>query len=72
MSETWLTPSEVETLTGKVRWKAQCKVLAGMGVPFIVNGAGRPLVERSLVLREKPKAKRVTEPNWNAIRGKAA
>lgn len=69
--DAWLTPSEVETLTGKVRWKAQCRALAGMGVPFKLNAVGRPLVERDRVLTVKP-SKRSTEPDWGAIGGKAA
>ena len=74
MSETWLSPDEVGELTGLApnSWKAQCRRLAEMGVPFRPNGVGRPLVERAAVLSApaKPRAKR--EPNWSAIRGRAA
>lgn len=72
MSEAlWLSPEEVAELTARTRWTAQCRELAKMGVPFIPNAAGRPLVERALYASTpKPKAKR--EPNWGAIRGKAA
>jgi hypothetical protein len=74
MSETWLTPDEVAELTGLApnSWKAQCRRLAAMGVPFTPNGVGRPLVERAVVLTQKPKAKPAKGPNWSAIRGKAA
>lgn len=34
MAETWLTADEVEELTGLKRWKAQCRKLAEMGIPF--------------------------------------
>lgn len=52
---TWLHPQEVEELTGLKRWKAQCRALARMGVPFRPNAQGRPLVERAAVLKYKPK-----------------
>ena len=71
MSEIWLSPDEVAELTDRQRWTAQCRQLARMGVPFTPNAAGRPLVERSAVC-SAPKAKAKREPNWGAIRGKAA
>lgn len=51
--DTWLSPDEVEELTGLKRWKAQCRMLAQMGVPFRPNGFGRPLVERAAVLGKR-------------------
>ena len=72
MSETtWLTPEEVIDLTGRQRWKAQCRALSGMGVPFTPNAVGRPLVERAAICKTVKPRKRV-EPNWEGIRGKAA
>ncbi len=72
MADTWLSPEEVVQLTARQRWTAQCRILARMGVPFTPNAVGRPLVERAAVVSApaKPKAKR--EPNWGAVRGKAA
>lgn len=72
MSDLWLDPAEVEELTDKRRWTAQCRALAAMGVPFTPNAVGRPLVERAAVVSKpaKPKAKR--EPNWGAIKSRAA
>lgn len=74
MSDTWLTPDEVSELTGLApnSWKAQCRRLAQMGVPFTPNGVGRPLVERALVLVQPAQQKKAKGPNWSAIRGKAA
>lgn len=75
MSETWLTPEEVGELTGLQpnSWAAQRRKLAKMGVPFTPNGAGRPLVERVVVVKHQAKQKAAKEPNWGAIRhGKAA
>lgn len=72
VTDTWLTPAEVEALTARKRWTAQCRVLAQMGVPYRPNAAGRPLVERSAVLTTPKRAPKSSEPNWSAIRGKAA
>lgn len=73
-ADTWLTADEVGELTGLApnSWKAQCRRLAAMGVPFRPNGAGRPLVERALILTSPGKPKAKPQPNWGAVRGKAA
>jgi len=39
----WLTATEVQTLTDRQTWSAQARMLAGMGVPYRLSGAGRPL-----------------------------
>ncbi|MBU8978182.1 DUF4224 domain-containing protein [Lysobacter sp. MMG2] len=70
MSETWLTPDEVGELTALKpnSWKAQCRRLASMGIPFLPNAVGRPLVERTAVLKGPRKVtKPRVEPNWPAI-----
>lgn len=76
MADAWLTPAEVEELTARKRWKAQCATLAAMGVPFRPNGVGRPLVERAAVLSAAPAARASSKsPNWKALearRGQAA
>lgn len=72
MSDLWLSPDEVVELTARTRWTAQCRVLAVMGVPFRPNAVGRPLVERGAVVSSPAPAKRKREPNWSALRGKAA
>lgn len=72
MADTWLTPEEVEDLTARQRWTAQCRMLAEMGVPFRPNAIGRPLVEREAVLSTEKQARKKPQPNWDAIRnGKA-
>ncbi len=68
----WLTPDEIETLTARKRWSAQCRALAALGVPFRPNAVGRPLVQRDAVLIEKPRRKSAKGPDWNALHGKAA
>lgn len=72
MSDAWLTPEEVETLTSRKRWRAQCRQLTAMGVPFRPNAVGRPLVERVAVFTGKTTAKKPAAPNWSGIGGKAA
>lgn len=70
-AELWLSPEEVEMLTGRKRWRAQCRQLTTMGVPFRPNGVGRPLVERTAVLTTTKPAKKPAAPNWDGIRGAA-
>lgn len=71
MSGTWLTPEEVGELTGLKpnSYKAQCRRLERMGVSFLPNGIGRPLVERVTVLQKErvPAQRKRTEPNWAAL-----
>lgn len=68
MADTWLTPEEVEDLTARQRWTAQCRMLAEMGVPFRPNAVGRPLVEREAVLSTAKAGRKKPQPNWDAIR----
>jgi hypothetical protein len=74
MSETWLSPEEVGELTQTQpnSWAAQRRKLARMGVPFTPNAAGRPLVERAVVLKHQAKPKAPKEPKWDSIKHKAA
>jgi hypothetical protein len=72
MSDIWLSPEEVEELTDRFRWTAQCRALARMGVPFRPNAAGRPLVEREAVCSVPAKAKAKRGPNWDALKQEAA
>lgn len=73
MSDLWLSPAEIYELTAKKRWTAQCRVLATKGVPFEANAIGRPLVLKSLYLRHTTGTERkARDPNWRAMRGKAA
>lgn len=70
----WLTAEEVQELTARKRWSAQCRALAAMGVPFRPNAAGRPLVERAAVEKAARSNAKVSRrgPNWEAINGEAA
>jgi len=75
MSDDYVSPATVEELTNRKKFKAQCRALARLGIPFRPNAVGRPLVERAVVLSSaaqapKPKAKR--GPNWDALNGTPA
>lgn len=49
MSGTFLSPDEIKELTGRSYIKLQIEALTKMGLPFFVNGIGRPVVTRSAV-----------------------
>lgn len=64
----WFTPAEIEDLTAVRRWSAQRRALTKMGIPFLPNAVGRPLVERAAVLKkERVTTRAKTEPNWAAL-----
>lgn len=72
VSTTWLTPDEVFELTAAKRWGAQCQRLAVMGIPFLPNAVGRPLVERAVVLKSPTPtmpARKKAEPYWGPLEG---
>lgn len=70
MSDLWLTPDEVAVLTAlnPNSYKAQCRRLADMGVPFTANAIGRPLVVRSLFEKTMKPTRKAVQPNWDAMR----
>jgi hypothetical protein len=47
MSDLYLTPAEIERLTGRVYGAAQCKVLAERGWKFEPDANGAPVVLRA-------------------------
>lgn len=49
MSGTFLSPEEIKELTGRSYIKLQIEALSKMGLPYFVNGIGRPVVTRSAV-----------------------
>lgn len=72
-ADTWLTPDEIGELTNcRRQWSAQCRALARMGIPFLPNAVGRPLVRRDTVIPQTTKRRVRTEPDWGAINGKTA
>jgi len=66
----WLTDDELYEYCGYC-WKGkQQMALAQMGVPFTVNARGRVLVSRAVL--DLPKSKRKAQPDWSAMKKKAA
>lgn len=67
MSDLWLTAGEVAELTATVptSYKAQCRKLARMGIPFTPNAIGRPLVCRSLFEPKQARPRKPAEPKWD-------
>jgi hypothetical protein len=67
----WLTPTEIVELTATERWSLQCQRLETMGIPYLANAAGRPLVERKTVLTY-PKLptppRKKAEPYWGPLK----
>lgn len=49
MSTTFLDQDELCALTGRARRALQIQALKNMGIPFFVNGVGRPVVTRSAI-----------------------
>ena len=70
-SGTWLTPIEVGELTATKpnSYKVQCRKLAEMGIAFMPNAIGRPLVQRDAVLKTQAKKSDTSwvGPNWAAL-----
>lgn len=66
----WLSADELRRLTGKVRYKAQCRALARRKIPFKPAANGEPLVrsdwDRPLDAREKA-AHRHEGQRWDRI-----
>jgi hypothetical protein len=49
MSDTFLDKNELKEFTGRSYVKLQIQALREMGVPFFVNGIGRPVVARAVL-----------------------
>lgn len=62
-SSTFLSPEELEVLTGRKSKKRQIDALRVMRVPFWVNAIGCPVVSRSAV-ESKPAAP-VPQTSWS-------
>ena len=56
----FLSAQEIEILTGFQRKARQIAQLKRMGIPFFVNGSGRPVVTRGAVEGRHEKAEPVT------------
>jgi len=56
----FLTPQELETLTGFSHKASQIAQLRRMGIPFFINGSGRPVVTRAAVEGQREHSQPIT------------
>lgn len=70
----FLTPTEVQRLTGKKRPSAQARWLRSRGYKIDVNGLGEPIVAVAEANRKLVGGTytRNEEPNWGALHGPAS
>lgn len=69
----FLTPSELQTLTGRLRPSAQVRWLRDHGYRLTVNALGEPVVAIAEANRKLVGGgKQAQEPNWEAMNGKAS
>ena len=69
MSEMFLTRDEVASLTDYKRYGKQCDVLRQMGIPFITNPTGRPIVIRA-VLEGRQEPANSPRRKWQSSKAK--
>ena len=69
MSEMFLTKDEVASLTDYKRYGKQCDVLRQMGIPFITNPTGRPIVIRA-VLEGRQEPANSPRRKWQSSKAK--
>ena len=69
MSEMFLTRDEVASLTDYKRYGKQCAVLRQMGIPFITNPTGRPIVIRA-VLEGRQEPANSPRRKWQSSKAK--
>jgi len=67
----FLTPAELEQLTGYRRPAAQIGWLRSRGIRHYVNGAGHPVVARAWLDAERNVVPLPVRPDLRAIRGGA-
>jgi hypothetical protein len=68
----YLTPQEVEDITGKHRYRAQVRALGRMGIECRIRPDGRPIVSRLAFERTMNGSARITaqvEPDFEALHG---
>jgi hypothetical protein len=72
----WLSPEQLKTLTKRIRPSAQARRLRALGIDFISDGDGSPLVLESVVQKKggaaAERTKQSQEPNFGALRGTQA
>jgi hypothetical protein len=64
----FLTPEEIEVLTGYTRKAEQRRELESLGIRFLVNHTGRPVVMRAVLFEKFGTAsRRSAMPNLQAL-----
>lgn len=65
----FLSAIELRELTGFARASKQVDQLRRMGIPFWINGVGRPVVARAAIEGGKPVPEpKLWEPQWGGVR----
>ena len=64
MSNLFLSPEELELLTGRKRKSRQIELLRSMGIPFRVNAIGHPVVTRGVVEGRKDDLPATAATRW--------
>lgn len=76
MTHKFLTTEEVQSMTGLIKPKCQLKWLRKNGIDALMRGDNTVLVLWSAVEakigRQEDKKNKSVQPNWGAMRGKAA
>ena len=67
MNDPFLSRVEVARLSARRRADAQCRMLDRMGIEYLRDGDGRPLVVRDALYQREKTAYAGGEPNWSAI-----
>ncbi len=71
-SPIYLTPQEVEDITGKHRYRAQVRALGRMGIQCWVRPDGRPIVSRTAfenIMGSTVSTPQQAEPDFEALHG---
>lgn len=61
----FLLPADLFRITGKRRYKAQCRALDGLGIRYRTAANGEPLVRPEALDGDRPKAR--NEPRWHRL-----
>ena len=66
MTDPFLNTAELQRITKRMRFKAQCRMLENMKIPYIPDGEGEPLVIRSIIFGDTNQHAH-PEPNFGAL-----
>ncbi|MFV2028863.1 DUF4224 domain-containing protein [Neisseria sp. S1] len=66
----FLSPGEIEELTAYKRHGKQIEALRAMGIPCMINQAGRPIVVRAVIEGVSSKERPQTDGRWKSKKAK--